>query len=132
MKGMQAARKLVRAIDVQQAWAEVTGGPPAIPQAGMMIAEPLMERHPALVSDLQQAFASSADWVNNNPASAGKLGAAYMPLKPPVIERSIPFSNIEPQTGKAARPALEDFYGRLAELNPGIIGGRLPDAGFYL
>lgn len=132
MKGMRAARKLLRAIDVQQAWAGVTGGPPTIPQAGMMIAEPLMERHPGLVADLQQAFAASADWVNSNPASAGKLGAAYMPLKPPVIERSIPFSNIEPKTGKAARPALEDFYGRLAELNPGIIGGRLPDAGFYL
>lgn len=132
MQGMKATQKLVRAIDLQQAWAEVTGGPPAIPQAGMMIAEPLMERHPGLVADLQQAFAASADWVNNNPASAGKLGAAYMPLKPPVIERSIPFSKIEPQTGKAARPALEDFFGRLVELNPGIIGGRLPDAGFYL
>ncbi len=132
MRGLKSAQKLHRALDLQEVWAEVTGGPAKIPQAGMMISQRLLERHPDIAADLQHAFDRSAAWVNNNPTSAGRLGEAYMPLKAPVIQQSIGYSNIAPQTAKAARGALEDFYGRLAELNPGLIGGRLPDAGFYL
>ncbi len=132
MRGMKAAQKLHRVIDLQQAWAEATGGSSEIPQAGMMISQALLDRHPGIATNLQQAFATSADWVNDNPSDAARLGEAYMPMKAPVIQQSVRYSNIRSQTAKAARTSLEDFYEKLAELNPGIIGGRLPDAGFYL
>lgn len=132
MRGLKSAQKLHRVLDLQQAWAGVTGGPAEIPQAGMMISRQLLERHANIATDLQQAFARSAAWVNNNPSSAGRLGEAYMPMKAPVIQQSVGYSNIKPQAAKDARERLEDFYTRLAELNPGIIGERLPEAGFYL
>ena len=132
MRGAQAGQKLHRAIDLQQTWAEATGGSAEIPQAGMMISQALLDRHPGIATNLQRAFTASAEWVNANHAKAASLGEDYMPMKAPVIQQSIGFSNIRSQTAKAARASLESFYERLAELNPGIIGNRLPDDGFYL
>ncbi|MCG8425910.1 MAG: ABC transporter substrate-binding protein [Chromatiales bacterium] len=132
LKGLKSTQKIHRTLNLQDAWGVMTGGDKRIPQAGMMIAADLVERQPGIVAALNNAFAQSADWVNNNPSSAGRLGEAYMKVKAPVIEKSVPQSNIQPVTGIKAKPALEKFFSQLAEINPGIIGGKLPAAEFYL
>ncbi|GAB4355909.1 MAG: ABC transporter substrate-binding protein [Gammaproteobacteria bacterium] len=131
-RGLKSSQKIHRALDLQSAWGEMSGGDKRIPQAGMIVAADLVEKTPEIVTALHDGFVSSARWVNNNPASAGRLGEAYMKVKAPMIEKSIPYSNIEPVKAKEARPALEKFFQRLATINPGIIGERLPADEFYL
>lgn len=50
----------------------------------------------------------------------------------PVVAEVIPRLNLEFVRAKDARKELEQFYSTLAEMNPDIIGGSLPDADFYL
>ncbi len=132
LKGLKSAKKVVRAFSLQNAWGEVTGGPAAIPQAGMMLKESLLQELPELPTKLNAALSRSTEWVINNPASAGRLGEAYLGMKAPIVERSIPYSNFRLRTAGEAKQEIESFYSILAESNPAIIGGKLPETGFYL
>lgn len=132
LKGLKSATKMTRVIDLQSAWGDVTGGPARIPQAGMMVSDSLLDDMPDLPDRLNTALTLSTQWVQNNPTSAGRLGETYMALKAPVIERSIPFCNFGLDKAKDVQAEIESFYSILAETNPAIIGGKLPENDFYL
>ncbi len=132
LKGLKSAKKITRVINLQDEWGKVTGGPARIPQAGIMIADSLLDDIPELPDRLNAALKRSTDWAVNNPTSAGRLGEIYMNLKAPIIERSIPFCNLTLEKAKDIQSEIEAFYSILAESNPSIIGGKLPDNDFYL
>jgi NitT/TauT family transport system substrate-binding protein len=127
MQGTRAGKRVERVIDLQKAWAAATGGPSAVPQAGLAVSAAFAQAAGAEgLAALNAALAEAATWVRANPASAGNLE-----LPAPVIERSIPYSNLTVRTASAARPALLALFKTLAERDPGILGGKLPDDGFF-
>lgn len=129
--GMRAGKKVHRAIDVQKAWAEAFGGPAAIPQAGLAVSQGFASAAGERLAVLHAALVDAAVWVNANPASAARVAVAYLDLPAPVLERSIPFSNLRVTAATERKPALDAFFGMLAERSPAIVGGKLPDAGLY-
>ena len=132
LQGMMNSVPIRRVLSLQDEWGRVTGRTPRIPQAGMMVAQKLLDARAELVRDLQAETARSVQWTLNNPAGAGKIGAKYMGVKAPMVEKSIPFCNLAATPAIEAREDLEHFFTILAETNPKIIGGRLPDDDFYL
>jgi NitT/TauT family transport system substrate-binding protein len=132
IKGLKSSMKVYRAISLQHAWGEATQGPASIPQAGMMVTDTLLQEMPELPQVLNQAITQSTEWVVNNPSSAGRMGEAYLGLKAPIIERSIPHSNFKLTTAREGKAEIEKFFSVLAEANPAIIGGSLPSDSFYL
>lgn len=132
LKGRKSGLRVTRAFGLQEAWGEATGGPAAIPQAGTVVGESLVQELPELPAKLNAALERSTRWVVDNPADAGRLAAAHLGVQAPVIERSIPHSNFRLRAAGGAREEIERFYSILAEASPAIIGGKLPDAAFYL
>jgi len=132
LRGTRAGKRVERVIDLQQAWAAATGGPSALPQAGLAVSAAFAQAAGAEgLGALNAALAEAAAWVRANPASAGKVGAKYLELPAPVIERSIPYSNLHVRAASAARPALTALFKTLLARDPGIVGGKLPDDGFF-
>lgn len=132
MKGMMNGVSVRRALNLQDEWARVTGRAPRLPQAGVLVTEKLIQEQPDLVGELQKTIAHSSAWAINNPASAGALAADYMGVSPKVIEKSIPWSNLDAVAAADAREDLEYFFTVLLNKSPAIMGGRLPDSSFYL
>ena len=54
-----------------------------------------------------------------------------MGLKAAVMTASLKSITWKYTPAVEARPSLEAFYQALSELSPEVIGGRLPDDGFY-
>lgn len=98
----------------------------------MMVSGKLLTERPELVDAFNQAMHASGNWTRENPAEAAKIGATYLGLKAPIIERSIPFCNIDVKSGKDSQSELEHFFSILKGMSPAIIGGKLPDAKFYI
>jgi NitT/TauT family transport system substrate-binding protein len=67
-----------------------------------------------------------------NPAAAAADAAPALDLPRPVVERSIPHSKLVATKASVARPDLERMYRLIGDANPALLGGKLPDAGFYL
>lgn len=122
---------LGRVLDLQQEWAVVTGKP-RIPQAGIVVPTWLAEQRPDVLGAILTALEDAVAEVNAASDEAVATLAAGNDLPEAVVKDVIPRLNLEVVPAAEARAELEAFYGELASMSPDIIGGKLPDASFYL
>jgi len=130
-RSAEAGKPVHRVIDIAQAW-EAVAGKPGIPQAGLALTGPLVERIGAEGVDIiQGAMEQALEAVLADPDAAAALVAEEFGLPAPVIARSIPSSNLAAARASAIKADLVAFFEVLAAVNPAIVGGKLPDDGFY-
>lgn len=123
---------VTRALDLQKEWAEATGSGELIPQAGVVMPGKLVDERPDVVEAFFKDLEASVARVNEaGPETIATLAEASG-LKPDVVEGLIPRLNLKVVSGADSRKSLEDFFTELAEESPDLIGGKLPDAGFYV
>lgn len=130
--GAKSGLPLRRAIDLAQAWGEITGGATRIPVLGIAVGESLVRDHPDFIRAFHAATREAVQWMRANPAAAGQLAARDFGLDAAALTASLAESNIDVVPARTARPDLESLWNALAEISPGVIGGRLPDEAFYL
>lgn len=126
------APALYRSVDLQQEWGRVMQRPARIPQAGIMAMGKVMNDG-ALIDKFQRAYAASLAWCEKQPDECGRRVASRIEmLTPEGVADSVRVDNAVFVTAKEAKPELEFFFGLLHAKQPGLIGGKLPDEGFYL
>lgn len=118
-------------LDFQETWGRVTGKPPRFPQAGFSLDARWADERPALTRAIETELAESLDWIRASPAEAAALGAKYLDLPAPVVERSLARNQFDCLSARDARPELEFFYRSLLQANPQMMGGQLPPPEFY-
>jgi NitT/TauT family transport system substrate-binding protein len=77
---------------------------------------------------------AAVDWMLANPEEAGLLVETELPdlgLKAPVMTAALKGITWKYTPALEAKPSLAAFYTALMELSPEVIGGKLPDDGFY-
>jgi NitT/TauT family transport system substrate-binding protein len=123
---------LTRAIDVQKEWADAGYADGFIPQAGLVVTRPFVDRYGQTgLETLQKALQDAVTFVVEHPLRAAFSSATELGLMSPVVAEAIPYSNLVAVPASSVRRELESFYAILAEDDPRIIGGRLPDEAFY-
>ncbi|AMN47939.1 hypothetical protein ACG33_12690 [Steroidobacter denitrificans] len=132
IRGRLMGRKIRRVIDIQAAWAEATGRAPVLPQAGLALTDPLRTARPELAEALQTALEAAVAKVNADPQAAAELAAPFLDFPAAILAASIPTSKLVVTRARAARNDIEAMLTTLADADPAIIGGHLPDDGFYL
>lgn len=131
LRGAQAGRALARAVDIQAEWGALTGLGPVVPQAGLAVTRAFAEANPDAIAPLHALLAEVTRAVNADPAAAAANASAALELPAPVLAASIPHSNLIARPATEARPAIEAMLTLMAERDPAILGGGLPDDGFY-
>lgn len=125
------APELYRSVDLQQEWGRLLQRPARIPQAGIVGMSHALAS-PVLVERFQQAYAASLQWCEENPDACGKQVAARIEmLSAEGVADAVRIDNAAFVPAGEARPELEFFFTQLLERQPGLIGGKLPDANFY-
>nr|WP_168735335.1 PhnD/SsuA/transferrin family substrate-binding protein [Pseudothauera rhizosphaerae] len=125
------APELHRSIDLQAEWGRVLQRPARMPQAGIAVMGARAD-NPAFVARIQAAYAEALrGCLAERAACARSVAARIDLLSAEAVADALAVSPLEAVPAPAARAELEFFYGVLAERNPALIGGRLPDDGFY-
>lgn len=132
LRGAAGGKAVRRVIDVQKAWAAATGGSAVLPQAGMALTVPFMEANPGIADALQDIAEKATESVNADPARAAAQASEALEMPAAIIVASLPTSKLVARRASAARADIEAMLAALAETDPAIIGGKLPDDGFYL
>ncbi|MGQ0682594.1 ABC transporter substrate-binding protein [Bradyrhizobium sp.] len=124
--------QLTRAIDCQKEWAKIAGGSAFIPQAGLAVTRAFADRigRDGLTS-IQNALQAAVRFVIDHPLRASLPSALELGAMSPIIAEAVPYSNLAALTASSVRPELESFFSTLAEDDPRIINGKLPDQAFY-
>lgn len=129
--GRVLGRRVARVIDVQAEWRAATGGL-GLPQAGLAVTGRYLAGGADALARLNRALADAAAKVRADPARAARAAAGPLGMPAPVLEEAVRFSNLTAVAAQEARPDVEGYFSALNQLDPTILGGRLPDAGFYL
>ncbi len=130
-KAGDGGHDLQRILNLQDEWAEISGGSPRIPQAGLVVSSEIAARDDVIAALLDELEAT-VDQVNvAAPATVAELAGTFA-LSEDVVADVIPRLNLQVVPAAEARDELETFFAKLAEGNPDIIGGDLPGDGFYL
>ncbi len=127
-----AAKPLHRALAFDQAWAEASGGTDS-PIAGTVATASVLDK-PEVIAAFEREYKAAVQWMLDNPEEAGKLVETQLPqlgLKAAVMTASLKSIAWKYTTAVDARASLEAFYQDLSELSPEVIGGKVPDDGFY-
>lgn len=132
IKAAASGKTIHRAIDIQAEWGRLTGLGPVMPQAGLAFSQPFLAEHPDKVEPLLAALERATAEVIARPPEAASHAASALELPWPVIEKSIPYSNLVALRAASVRPALEALLRTIAAENPQMIGGRMPDETLYL
>ena len=131
LRAAEAGAVIHRILDLTEIYGKVTGRPARIAQAGLAVAEDVVQQHPDVVAAVHAGCIASARWVLDHPAEAGELGARYLGLPAAIVARSIPRFRLAVQSAAEVRGEIEGYFADLIEMSPDIVGGRLPDARFY-
>ncbi len=126
------APELYRSANLQEEWGRVFQRQARIPQAGI-VALGKTSGDAALIEKFQRAYAASLAWCEKNPDECGRLVAQRVDmLTPEGVADSVRVDNAVFVTAQEAKPELEFFFGLLHAKQPALVGGKLPDDGFYL
>lgn len=132
MKASTAGKTVHRVIDMQKEWGAVTGLGAIMPQAGLALAPAFLQDHSEKIVPLLSGLEKATAEVVANPASAAGHAASALELPWPVIEKSVPFSNLVATPAGKVRPEIEALLEAIAKTNAQMIGGKLPGDGLYL
>lgn len=115
---------------LQDVWTEVTGRT-RMPQAGTLVLSDWAEKNPEKLAQIKASIKNSVDWMNTEKEACAALGAKEFGLPTPIVRKSLDNVHMQRVSAVEAREELEFFFTALSELSPKLIGGKLPDDGFY-
>ncbi len=122
---------LKRAVDIQEEWGKVFNTPPEIPYAGIMAA-PQVLHDEELIDHFAQAYREATDWCMAHPAETASLVVEFIPqLNEKAVESAMRNVLLRADDSQSIRPRLEQFFSILLDFKPELIGGKLPEDGFY-
>lgn len=115
--------------DLNLEWEKFHGMPMA--QTAFLVKGRLTEENPDLVEHIIKAYDESTRRVNRDPQLAAELIVKYgiLPDKEVAVQ-SVPRSNLNFVRANKIEREINGFLGIFHEMNPDIIGGRLPDENF--
>ena len=118
------------ALDLTEQW-NALGGDSRLITAVLLVRSEFLDQHPQAVDQFMKEYASSAAFVNDQPAEAAVLVEKYGIVKAAVAEKAIPACNIVCLTGDDMKTAVSGYLQVLFDQNPESVGGKLPGDDFY-
>ena len=123
--------KVRAAIDVTEAWDALQNGSQLIMTAVVARTE-FAESYPELVDAFLADYEESINYVNNNLDAAAELvaGCGITPSAA-IAKQAIPQCHLAFLSGSDMVSAMSDYFLALYAIDPGSVGGSVPDDGIY-
>lgn len=123
------APELFRSINIQKEWGKAFNTKEAIPQAGLAV---IGNINATVVERFEEEYVKALEWYKTNTKEAGELVASHIDfLSKEAVSDSITHVQLEAISAQKSKKELEEFFTILHEIEPKLIGNKLPDEGFY-
>lgn len=117
-------------MDISEEWNKAHGI--SLCETALLCKGSLAESHDSTIGQFNKAYQRSAVWVNAHPAEAAMLSVKHGIIADSLaVVHSIPRSHIGFTTIKEARTEVETYLKVFYDMQPEIIGEKMPDEKFY-
>ncbi len=132
LKGKKAGLNIYRSIDIQVEWGKVSGLGDKIPIAGN-VALPSIQANSKAMKRFMEEYSLAVKWLKEDPAAAGILASEIEQLgfEAKAVTKSMENTKWNFVLAKNCKEDIQVYLKALMELNPKVIGGRLPDKEFF-
>jgi NitT/TauT family transport system substrate-binding protein len=129
---MQKNKNVHPIFDLNKEWNKVYNDI-QVAQTAFMVKSDFAQNNMQSVNAIMKYYKKSDKWVNENPEDAAQLIVKYGILpNTEVALSSIPRSNLEFIKASPIKNQISKYLKIFYEMNPDIIGGKVPDDNFYL
>ena len=132
LRGKMTDVTTVRGFDIVKAWAQAFDTKPLIPMAGIIADEAYFHAHKAQFDTFHQDLKNALAWINGHRAEAAKIGKNYLPAPEPALVSGIDGARLTVTKPSEIKTEILHFYEILMQFNPKLLGGKMPDSGFFL
>jgi len=123
------APTLFRSVNLQKEWGRTFKTKASIPQAGLAVVGDVDK---VVVKRFEEEYKKALSWYKTHPKEAGELVAKNISfLKAEAVADSIPHVQLEAKSALDSKADLDNFFKILLNIEPKLIGGKIPDDGFY-
>ena len=123
------APTIYRSVNLQKEWGRVYKTTPKVPQAALAVVGNL-DRN--IVKRFEEEYKKSLNWYKTHPKEAGILVAKNIDFfKAEAVSDSIVNVQLEAKSAQESQNDLESFYKVLLEIEPKLIGNKMPNSGLY-
>ena len=119
-------------LDFQEEWKRLEKRTESYPQSCLVISVKLYQERPEVVKAFLQQAGLASDWVNANRAQAGMLAEKFVKISANAATDAIPRCNFRFAVASSVKSEVDYFLSKLFEFDPEFLGGKVPDAAFYL
>lgn len=126
---LQKNKSVRRIFDLNDEWRKYEGSPVA--ETAFMGKKSVLQSNREIVEKLISSYKESTSWVNLNPDSAAFLIVKYNILPNyDVALNAITYSNLKFVRARDIKMQIEEYLNVFYQMNPDIIGGKIPDEEF--
>lgn len=127
---MSVKKEIRPLLDLNAEWVKINGFP--IAETAFLVKKSLLEDNPETVEKVINGYARSTNWVIGHPDSAAVLMVRYGIMQDAdAAARAIPKTHLVFWRAGEKNKEIDAYLRTLFEMSPEIIGGKLPDEGFY-
>ena len=118
--------------DLNAEWQKVHKNTP-IAQTALLVHSDFAKKNSVALKNIISSYSQSSKWVNENRQKAADLIVQYKILpNAEVAKQAVPRSNIDFKEITQIQQEVEAYLKIFYNLNPDIVGGKIPDHNFYL
>lgn len=132
LKGKKMGVDVSVGFELPEIWGESFGVKPYIPQAGLIVSLDYYNANREVFEVFHNDLQNALKWILQNKQSAAKIGAQYLPAPEPALANAFERSNLTVTKASDMADELMSFFEVLFELNPKILGGKMPDKSLFL
>lgn len=123
------APELHRSLNLQEEWGRLFKTEPKIPQAALSV---VGEVDANVIKRFNEEYEKALLWYQAHPKEAGVMVEKELKtFKAEAISDSIAHTKFDLKSAEQSREALEHFFEILMQIEPKLIGSKIPDEGFY-
>ena len=118
-------------VDMQQVWAETTGGEPYIPMSAIVVKGAFADANPEAMADFIAAQMTSAEYTVNVTELSALAEKHGVTLPAVAIINGTPRCNIFFKDTAAAKTEIVNYFNIILGFSPNDIGGVMPSEAFF-
>jgi len=118
-------------VDMQQVWADITGGEPYIPMSAIVVKGSFADENPEAMIEFIAAQTASAEYTANVNELAELAEKHGVTLPAVAIINGTPRCNIFFKTTADSRTEIDNYFNIILGFSPDDIGGVMPSEAFF-
>jgi len=124
-------KKAHLSLDIQKEWGKLHEEDNRIPFVGLFVSGNYLKENREISKIINGMYLKGIEWVNENPEAAAKLASKYFAMPAKVLQTAFKRVDLNYYSEGDTEKLINEYFSEILNMYPEMLGGNMPDEGFY-